>query len=324
MIFTCDDRAGEDRLDPLLFALVVASFAVAGLTLLAVLSRIESAAEQVQRNVGRLSADLERALSAIRSVKVNHAEAAEIERLTASAHQAYTAGVRTSKLTALVNPAIHLAVTGSFMFALLFGGIRVASGSSSLSELVTMLLYVMYLVIPVGDLFDAGADLRKAMGSMNRIQETLNLSVEEGLDVRTPRETPRVQGAAGEPAPPEYVAGNELSAGPAGNGSAPPALEFRGVHFSYGDHPVLKQISFTVPDRSHLALVGRSGAGKSTVFSLICRFYQPSQGEILVGGTPMSAVPPPSDVSPTMSPPWTTTGQRPGNRVVLAQCKTWF
>ncbi|WP_063066290.1 ABC transporter ATP-binding protein [Nocardia violaceofusca] len=63
-----------------------------------------------------------------------------------------------------------------------------------------------------------------------------------------------------------------------------PALEFRDVHFSYDERPILHGVSFSVPPRGHVALVGHSGAGKSTVFSLVSRFYNPDTGDILLGG----------------------------------------
>jgi ABC-type multidrug transport system fused ATPase/permease subunit len=64
-----------------------------------------------------------------------------------------------------------------------------------------------------------------------------------------------------------------------------PLLEFRDVWFRYQpDEPVLRGVSFAVPHRGHLALIGRSGAGKSTIFSLVERFYRPDRGEILFNG----------------------------------------
>jgi ATP-binding cassette subfamily B protein len=67
-------------------------------------------------------------------------------------------------------------------------------------------------------------------------------------------------------------------------------LEVRNVWFGYGDRPVLRGVSFEIPARGHIALVGKSGAGKSTVFELIERFYDPDRGEIRIGGRPVGSM----------------------------------
>jgi ABC-type multidrug transport system fused ATPase/permease subunit len=145
-----------------LFAIVLGTLAAAILALATVLSRIEAAAAQNQEYVGLLSADLEQALSAIRTVKVNGAEEREYRHLAQSAGHALRAGVRTAKLMALASPTMHFAGTGSFVIVLVIGGRRVASGAISLSELVTILLFATGVVMPVGDVYEAVAGLRKA------------------------------------------------------------------------------------------------------------------------------------------------------------------
>jgi ATP-binding cassette, subfamily B, bacterial len=252
-----------------LFAIVLGTLAAAILALATVLSRFEAAAAQNQEYVGLLSADLEQALGAIRTVKVNGAEQREYRHLAESAGHALRAGIRTAKLMTLVSPAMHFAATGSFVIALVVGGLRVASGAISLSELVTILLFATGVVMPVGAVYEAVAGLRKATGAMRRLDSTLSTSIEDlGAVARTDERTP------GEPAD-----------------NRDPALEFRDVHFSYADdRNVLDGVSFAVPSDGYVALVGASGAGKSTIFSLISRFYEPDRGEICLGGTPIGAL----------------------------------
>jgi ATP-binding cassette subfamily B protein len=260
-------------IDWVLFAIVLGTLVAAILALAGVLSGVEAAAAQNQEYVGLLSADLEQALGAIRTVKVNGAEEREYRHLVESAGCALRAGVRTAKLLALASPTMHVAVTGSFVIALVVGGLRVASGAISLSELVTILLFAMSVVMPVGAVYEAAAGLSKATGAMRRLDSTLSMPIEDlGKVAQT-----------GEPHPPEHV------------GSCVPALEFRDVYFSYADgRNVLDGASFTVLSGGHVALVGASGAsgasgaGKSTMFSLISRFYEPDRGEIRIGGTPIS------------------------------------
>lgn len=259
-------------LDWLLFSIVFVTVGIAAAAMLLVMTRIERASTELQESVGALSADIERALAGVRTVKVNNAEGREHERLTELAGEAYRVGVRAARLRALGNPAMHLAVTGSFVVSLVVGGVRVANHQMELSSLVSMMLLAMNLLIPVGDLFNGFVGLQQALGALSRIRSTLELPGEDVEDGR--RNGVEPGGGPGSP----------TSGEPDRTGAGDFALEFRDVHFSYADRPVLGGVSFSVPARGHIALVGQSGAGKSTVFSLASRFYDPDHGDILLGG----------------------------------------
>ncbi|TLF64426.1 ABC transporter ATP-binding protein [Nocardia asteroides NBRC 15531] len=250
-------------IDWLLFSIVIVTVAVAASAMLFVMKRIETASTQLQDSVGTLSADIERAIAGVRTVKVNNAEDREHEHLTELARAAFTAGIRAARLKALGNPAMHLAVTGSFVVSLLVGGIRVADGQMSLSALVTMMLLAMNLLMPVGDLFNGSVGLQQALGALHRIESTLALPAEDVDAALHDDERTREAGDL--------------------------ALEFQDVHFSYGERKVLDGVTFSVPARGHVALVGHSGAGKSTVFSLVSRFYTPDDGEIVLAGRSCAA-----------------------------------
>ncbi len=257
-------------LDWLLFSIVIVTVGVAAGAMLLVMTRIETASTQLQESVGALSADIERALTGVRTVKVNNAEDREQERLAELSGKAFAVGIRAAGLRALGNPAMHLAVTGSFVVSLLVGGVRVANGEMTLSSLVVMMLLAMNLLIPVGDLFNGSVALQQALGAMNRIESTLALPTEDRDEIGHKDVAPvRISADADidEPARDEPV-----------------ALEFRDVHFAYGEREILGGVTFSVPARGHVALVGRSGAGKSTIFSLVSRFYEPDEGDILLAG----------------------------------------
>lgn len=257
-------------LDWLLFAIVIITVGAAAGAMLLVMTRIEVASTRLQESVGALSADIERALTGVRTVKVNNAEDREHERLIEVAGAAFSAGVRAARLKALGNPAMHLAVTGSFVVSLLVGGVRVANHQMGLSSLVSMMLLAMNLLIPVGDLFNGSVGLQKALGALSRIESTLELPAEDVDDIQQSDIKPDGRSTS---------ATIEKSAE---NGHL--ALEFRDVHFSYDERTILNGVTFSVPTRGHVALVGHSGAGKSTVFSLVSRFYNPDNGDILLGG----------------------------------------
>jgi ABC-type multidrug transport system fused ATPase/permease subunit len=139
-----------------------------------------------------------------------------------------------------------------------FGGARVASGVIDVSTLVAFLLYVFYLMAPIGQLVQAVTQYQIGAAAVTRILEAQRMPVEPDSDPE-PLPTP------GDPAA---------------------SVAFDQVHFRY--RPELEEVhrgvSFEVPAGGMTAVVGPSGAGKTTVFSLIERFYEPDTGRVLVDG----------------------------------------
>ncbi|GGN63910.1 ABC transporter [Actinoplanes lobatus] len=251
-------------LDPLLF-LVVAVLVAAGLsTLVPMMRGMRQASLGGQQATGEMAGDLDRALSSLRTVRASRAEQRETERIGAQARTAYAHGVRTARLSAAVGVASHLAVDGSFLVVLLVGGVRVTTGESSLADLVAFLLYITYLAVPISSVFQAISAIQESRGALERVNEILAL----------PGETDELAPLARRP-----------------SGQSAAALEFRDVWFGYDPgQPVLRGLTLRVPERGHIALVGGSGAGKSTIFALAERFYEPESGQILLGGTDVRAM----------------------------------
>lgn len=256
-------------LDPVLLGVVIAVFAVATLGVVAVLGAVQAASAAKQDAVGAFSADLERALSAIRTVRVARAERREGDAIAASARSAHDAGLRVAWLSAAATPAVQLAATGSFLVVLVVGGMRVGSGDLELGALVSVLLFASYLVAPLGSLLEGVTVLKVAQGALARVQELHGLPVEEELPTVASAET-------GGPAP-----------------AFRPLLRFDDVSFAYepGGPAALRGVSFSVPTGARVALVGPSGAGKSTVLALTCRFHEPDSGTISYRGRPAAEVP---------------------------------
>ncbi len=256
-------------IDPLLLLLVTLTVACAAVVVVSLMSGLRTAAEHMQGAVGEVAADLERALGALPMVRVHCAEGREAERIGIRVEEAYGAGVRTAKLGSVMSPAIELAVQGSFLIVLVIGGLRVG-GAVSLGELVAFLLYASYLVVPLGSVFKALGLIQRGTGAYQRIGQALELPVE-------PSEPDPVKP---EPRP---------VAGPVNGDGDPavPALALKDIWFGYRpDRHVLRGVRLTVPHRRQIALVGRSGAGKSTVFALAARFYEPHSGTVLFDGRP--------------------------------------
>jgi ABC-type multidrug transport system fused ATPase/permease subunit len=245
-------------LDLVLVAVTLAALVVAGLVIGLVVPRIHRAARHAQEAVGVMGAALERMFGAFRTVKASGAEGREGQRLHAAAGDAWAASVRAAKWEALAGNTAGLAAQAAFIAVLSFGGARVASGSIDVSTLVAFLLYVFYLMAPIGQLVQAVTQYQIGAAAVARIQEAQRLPVEpdgEPADLPTP-------------------------------GAPPASVAFDEVHFRYRAEleEVHRGVSFEVPPGGMTAVVGPSGAGKTTVFSLIERFYEPDAGGVLVDG----------------------------------------
>ncbi|MBB1152648.1 MULTISPECIES: ABC transporter ATP-binding protein [Amycolatopsis] len=243
-------------LSPLLFGIVAVIVGGVGGVTLFVLARIRNATENAQDNLGLMAAELERALSAIRTIRATRAEDRETARIGHYAHTTYQDNVRAARLNSIAGPAVTLSAHGALIAVLVTGGIQVANGNLTLAELVAFLLYVSYIAVPSAGLFELAATIQRGLAAFQRVHDM----------TRLPTETDHTPTSLVSPA-------------------SAPVLELRDVWFSYHpDRPVLRGVSFTVPRRGHVALVGPSGAGKSTILALIERFYEPDRGTILFNG----------------------------------------
>ncbi|MER7998188.1 ABC transporter ATP-binding protein [Streptomyces sp. NPDC095613] len=269
-------------LDQLLAAVVMAVVIGSGAIVAVVLKGIRRETVAAQEATGALAADLERVLSAIRTVRVNRAESRESKALAERNASVYGHNVRAARLSAVVSPAIELAVQGSLIVVIVVGLSRVSSGRMTVGELVAFLLYVNYLAVPMSGLFDIGPALQTGIAALQRVQGVLDLP---GETDRTPRKptapSARVSVPVSAPLP---ATGPTLS--PATAPALPPdtGLALHGVRFRYTDREILKGVSFHAPRNSCTAIAGPSGAGKSTVFSLLGRFYEPTAGTITLDG----------------------------------------
>ncbi|MFD9892012.1 ABC transporter ATP-binding protein [Amycolatopsis sp. NPDC059027] len=251
-------------IDVSMFVLVLATVVVATALVGLALWGIRGASEEAQTRVGEMTADLDRALGAVRTVLASRAQGRESARIEARARAAYRAGVRAAKLDSVVSPTMSIAANGSFLLVLGVGGARVAGGTMDLGELVGFLLYLMMLVMPLVMILHAATSVQRGLGALQRIQDTLQLPQEPGGETAT------------------AVAEESRAA----------ELVLDKVSFGYAeDRPVLREASLTVPAHTRTALVGPSGAGKSTIFALIERFYEPDSGAIMLGGAELGALP---------------------------------
>ena len=226
-----------------------------------------------------MGAALERMLGAFRTVKASGAEHREGQRIHAAAREAWRADIRAAKWQATAGNTAGLSIQRAFIAVLATGGARVASGAIGVGTLVAFLLYVYYLMSPIQQLVNAASQYQVGAAAVARIQEAERLPVEP----------------------------SGLSASRRGGGDAPAAVTFEQVPFRY--RPELPEVhhgvSFSIPPRGMTAFVGPSGAGKTTVFSLIERFYEPDADGFCSTAGNCGTGP-----SPNCAPPWTRAGSR--------------
>ncbi len=254
-------------IDPVLLGLTVLVLVLA-MGVVGVLTRgIRAASRRQQDAVGALTADVERSIGAVRTIRASGAVERETAGILALAAKAWRAGIDVARASAPVVPTATVALNLAFLMVVGVGGYRVASGALSVGGLTAFLLFLFLLAVPIGNAFGAVTSVSSALGALGRITELLDLPLETTTDAGDAVLDGRLNGTAAPDAP---------------------AIELEQVSFAYetGEEPmpVLEDVSFAVPRGTRTALVGPSGAGKSTILGLLERFYDIGAGTIRLGG----------------------------------------
>ena len=268
-------------LEPRLLAVTLAVLVGVGITVGVVVPRIRAAVSAAQDAVAAVATTLYRALGAARTVKASGSEASELAAVTAAVGTAYAAGVRGVRLNAVLTAVTGLSIQVPFLAVLGVGGALVARGDLPVSTLVAFLLYLFYLIGPIGQLVGGTSTLQQGLAAADRIGEVDAMAVEEvplSVQARPEQARPEQAGAVQDGAEQAgAVQDGAVQAGPLG-------LRFERVSFTYpGREQVLDEVTFDAPGPGLTAVVGPSGAGKTTLFSLLMRFYDLDGGRIVVG-----------------------------------------
>lgn len=210
----------------------------------------------LQDETATFSGNIQQTLGEIRLMKSSNAETYEEVKGFSGIKKLLGFGLKEAKIFALIGPFMYFVVMAVIVMIIGYGGIRVANGTMSTGSLVAFLLYLFQIVFPITSFAMFFTQLQKAKGATERIIHILDIPLENGQQ------------------------GKELDIS-----NLP--LKVKNIAFAYdeSDSSVLKNITFEANPGEMIAFAGPSGGGKTTMFGLLERYYEPTEGKILIGET---------------------------------------
>ena len=224
---------------------------------------IRNLSRKIQKNLGTLTKIAEERLGNVRTSQAFAGEILEVARYNKQVKKIFALGKREAYISATYFSATGLAGNMTILALLYIGGGLVQSGAISIGELTSFLMYTAYAGSSLFGLSGFWSELMKGVGAASRLFE---------LQDRKPTISPTV----GLPVH-----------------SARGAIRFENLSFSYPTRPavsIFKNLDFEIPQGSNVAIVGPSGGGKSTIASLLLRFYTPTQGSIKIDGVDLTTM----------------------------------
>jgi ATP-binding cassette, subfamily B, bacterial len=218
--------------------------------------RIKAASRAVRKREGELLSGVAEVLSSIHVVQAFAREDYEDRRFASESKSNVEAGLQARSVKARLSPIVDVIVAAGTCVVLAYGGRLAISGQISAGVLVVFLLYLSKLYKPIRDLSKMTDTIAKATVGFERIQEVLELE-SRVRDLPNARTAPPFRGC----------------------------IEFDHVSFGYGDTKVLTDVSFRIEPGQVAAIVGPSGTGKSTIVTLMTRFYDPLSGQVRIDDT---------------------------------------
>lgn len=212
---------------------------------------------KVQMKVSALNTVLQESLAGIRVIKAFAREGHQLARFEKAADDVRAQQIQVARVMSFIFPSIFLVAGLGQVAVLYFGGRQILNDTLTIGEWQKFSLYLLYVFFPMGQIGLIIGQMSQASASADRIFEILDTQ-NEVTDRPNAKELPAIEGN----------------------------LEFRDVSFRYFDssEPVLSEISFSAQPGMTVALLGATGSGKTTIINLIPRFYDVSEGAILIDG----------------------------------------
>ena len=195
------------------------------------------------------------------TVKYFNAEAVETDRYDEAMKRYEIMAVRSRTSLSVVNIGQGSIIAIGLMLMMGMAGLHIQEGRLTVGDFVAVNTYLLQLYMPLNFLGWVYRELRQALVDMERMFGLLD----EDIDVRDRENASDLAVEGG-------------------------AVRFDDVHFAYGDRPILRGVSFTVPKGRRVAIVGPSGSGKTTISRLLFRFYDPQKGTVRIDGQNLTEV----------------------------------
>ena len=223
------------------------------LVMLPVMNQSRKIGRVRQDELAKFASDSTDVLGEVRLVKSSNGEEHELAKGNRRIDNLYHVGRKEALINSVTQPITNMLMMIMFLGILGYGAIRVMNGAMTMGALVSFLMYLFQIISPIVVISQLFNNMAKTSGATERIQQILA-------------------------EPEEFVADK------AEKDIASAPLKFENVDFAYEEgKPVLRDVSFATKPNAVVAFAGPSGGGKSTIFSLIERFYQPTGGKILIG-----------------------------------------
>jgi ABC-type multidrug transport system fused ATPase/permease subunit len=243
-------------LDWKLALVVLATFPVLFFTLFHVLKAVRKSARRQRRNEGKVASRIGELLMSVPLVQAFGRESYERERFESETAESMEESIRTARREAAATRLVDLVSAAGTAVGVLVGGYRVLDGAMTPGDLLVFVAYIREIYKPVRTMARISARFSKATVSAERISEILEIEPE----ITDAPDAVEAHGLRGE-------------------------IVFDNVSFGYEPgKPILRDVSFRIPAGRRVALVGASGAGKSTIANLILRLYDTTGGRVLVDG----------------------------------------
>ena len=215
---------------------------------------IKRFSKQVQEKVAESNTIIEETLQGISNVKAFTNEFFEINRYTKKTNEVVNIAKKGGRYRGAFASFIIFCLFGSIVAVIWYGVLMINSNELSIGELFTFILYSVFIGASVGGMADIYAKLQKAIGATEHLMDILD---EEKEDINSTYDAEAVRGQ----------------------------IQFKDLSFAYpnrADVQVLKNLNFTVKQGQNIALVGPSGAGKTTLTSILFGFYKIEEGQITI------------------------------------------
>ena len=242
-----------------LFSLNIGLMLLLILPIITIGRSVKKLSRESQDRIADSSAMAGEILNAMPTVQSYTQEHREIARFSKSADISFTTALKRVKVRAMLTMLMVTAILGTIIFVLWVGARQVAAGSMTGGELASFVLYAMMVAGAVGTMAEVWGDVMRAAGATERLLELLHADA-----------------AIKEP-----INGQILS------NPTQAAIEFKNVTFHYPSRPqiaALNDVSLNIAAGETIALVGPSGAGKTTMFQCLLRFYELTSGRITING----------------------------------------